>query len=37
MTFFLQVDKCLEECYQIVSENVDHNWSLAYEDGDMKV
>lgn len=32
-----KVDKCLEECYQIVSENVDHNWSLAYEDGDMKV
>ncbi|KAK2547812.1 Ceramide transfer protein [Acropora cervicornis] len=22
---------------EIVSENVDHNWSLAYEDGDMKV
>ena len=37
LIFNLQVDKCLNECFQIISENVDHKWSLAYEDGDMKV
>ena len=35
--FFLQVDETVKESLQIVLENVDHNWNLVYEDGDMKV
>ena len=27
----------IKECLQIVLENVDNNWNLVYEDGDMKV
>ncbi|KAJ7365850.1 Collagen type IV alpha-3-binding protein [Desmophyllum pertusum] len=31
------VDENVKESLQIVLENVDHNWNLVYEDGDMKV
>ena len=32
-----KVDAHVKESLQIVLENVDHNWNLVYEDGDMKV
>lgn len=35
--FNLQVNKNVKECLQIVLENVDDNWNLVYEDGEMKV
>ena len=35
--FFIQVDETVKASLQIVLENVDHNWNLVYEDGDMKV
>ena len=35
--FFTQVDETVKASLQIVLENVDHNWNLVYEDGDMKV
>ncbi|PFX27093.1 hypothetical protein AWC38_SpisGene8210 [Stylophora pistillata] len=31
-----QVDENVKESLQIVLENVDHNWNLVYEDGDLK-
>ena len=37
MQFLLKVDENVKESLQIVLENVDHNWNLVYEDGDMKV
>ena len=33
----LKVNKNVKECLQIVLENVDDNWNLVYEDGEMKV
>lgn len=35
--FNLQVNKNVKECLQIILENVDDNWNLVYEDGEMKV
>lgn len=35
--FFIQVDETVKASLQIVLENVDHNWNLVYEDGDLKV
>lgn len=32
-----EVDENVKESLQIVLENVDHNWNLVYEDGDLKV
>lgn len=32
-----EVDKCVKECLQIILENVDNNWNLVHEDGEMKV
>ncbi|XP_058940888.2 ceramide transfer protein-like [Pocillopora verrucosa] len=32
-----EIDEHVKESLQIVLENVDHNWNLVYEDGDMKV
>ncbi|XP_073242130.1 ceramide transfer protein-like isoform X2 [Porites lutea] len=32
-----EVNKNVKECLQIVLENVDDNWNLVYEDGEMKV
>ena len=38
LTYFLvQVEEKVKESLQIVLENVDDNWNLVYEDGDMKV
>ncbi|XP_020600875.1 collagen type IV alpha-3-binding protein-like [Orbicella faveolata] len=32
-----EVDESVKASLQIVLENVDHNWNLVYEDGDLKV
>lgn len=39
LTYYLhvQVEEKVKESLQIVLENVDDNWNLVYEDGDMKV
>ena len=37
MKYFIKVDTHIAESLQYIQEDVDGNWTLVFEDGDMKV